>query len=242
MSPDTLMGRLLRTAGVLAAATLIGGCATARSPSPADPWEPMNRGLYAVHEAVDKVVLKPAVTVYRAVLPTPARTGVANFFNNIDDAFSAINDVLQAKPQKAGDDLGRVMVNTFFGLGGLIDVASSAGIERGNEDFGQTMAVWGIGSGPYIFIPLLGPSNVRDGVGLGIRYVLGPTGYIDDVPVRNSVYALGVVDYRSEADEALRVIDTAALDRYAFLRNAYLQRRRYLIYDGKVPPEPEDKP
>jgi len=235
----------LRAAAALGAAAVLvalGGCATARSPSAADPWEPMNRGLYAVHEAVDKVVMKPAVTVYRAVIPTPARTGVANFFNNIDDVFSVVYDVMQAKPQKAGDDLGRVMINTFFGLGGLIDIGSSAGIERGNEDLGQTLAVWGMSSGPYIFIPLLGPSTVRDSSDYVARFFLGPTSFISDVPTRNTVYTLGAIDLRSKADDALSVVDAAALDRYAFIRNAYLQRRRYLIFDGKVPPDPEDKP
>ncbi|MEP7206089.1 MAG: VacJ family lipoprotein [Casimicrobiaceae bacterium] len=221
------------------AVTLLAGCAAA--PSRVDPWEPMNRGLYRVHDVIDKIVLKPAVTVYTAVVPSVARTGVSNFFNNIEDAFSAVNDVLQAKPQKAGDDLGRVVTNTFFGLGGLIDVASSAGIERGNEDFGQTLAVWGVGPGPYLFIPLLGPSTVRDASGTAVRMYLGPLGEINDVPVRNSLYGLGAIDARYQAGDALSVLETAALDRYTFIRNAFFQRRRYLIYDGKVPPEAEDK-
>ncbi len=223
--------------GVVAAT--VAGCAAA--PSRVDPWEPMNRGLFQVHEAVDKVVLKPAVTIYTKVVPTFARTGVSNFFNNIEDAFSALNDILQAKPEKAGDDLGRVLTNTFLGMGGLVDVASSAGIERGNEDFGQTLAVWGLGPGPYLFIPLLGPSTVRDASGAAVRFYLGPIGEISDVPVRNSVYGLSVVDARYQGEFALSVLELAALDRYTFIRNAYFQRRRYLIYDGKVPPEQEDK-
>ncbi len=231
--------RCARQALGLAALVVLAGCAA--TPSRVDPLEPMNRGLYQVHEAVDKVVLKPVVNVYTAVVPKPVRTGVSNFYNNIEDAFSALNGLLQAKPQKAGDDLGRVMANTFFGLGGLIDVASGAGIERGEEDFGQTFAVWGFGPGPYLFIPLLGPSTVRDATGLAARFALGPAGEINDVPVRNSLYGLGVVDARYQAGDALSVVESAALDRYTFIRNAYLQRRRYLIYDGKVPPEPEDK-
>lgn len=231
--------RLLWNALASVALVMLAGCAAV--PARVDPLEPMNRGLFQVHDALDKVVLKPVVNVYTAVVPKPARTGVSNFFNNIEDAFSAINDLLQAKPQKAGDDLARVMINTGFGLGGLIDVASGAGIERGEEDFGQTFAVWGFGPGPYLFLPLLGPSTVRDGSGLAVRFALGPAGEINDVPVRNSLYGLGVVDARYQAGDALSVVETAALDRYTFIRNAYLQRRRYLIYDGKVPPEPEEK-
>ena len=174
------------------------------------------------------------------ILSGVARTGVSNFFNNIDDAFSALNGALQGKPEKAGNDLGRVLTNTMFGLG-LFDVASEAGIERGNEDFGQTLAVWGVGQGPYLFIPVLGPSTARDLSGSAVRFYLGPIGEIQDVPVRNSMYGLGVVDGRYQAEGALQLAETAALDKYAFIRNAYLQRRRYLIYDGKVPPEKEDK-
>lgn len=228
-----------RGACAAVAVALLAGCAA--NPSRVDPWEPMNRGLYRVNDAVDKIVLKPAVTVYKAVVPSFARIAVSNFFNNIDDAFSAVNDVLQAKPQKAGDDLGRVVTNTFLGMGGLVDIASSVGIERGNEDFGQTLAVWGVGPGPYLFIPLLGPSTVRDASGTAVRMYLGPLGEIDDVRVRNSLYVLGGIDARYQAGDALSVLETAALDRYTFIRNAFFQRRRYLIYDGKVPPEQEDK-
>lgn len=235
--------KLRGTALLLFMAVTLGGCAEVptRTSSAADPWEPMNRGLYQVHEAVDRVILKPVVTVYKAVTPQPVRTGVSNFFNNIDDAFSAVNGVLQGKPQKAGDDFGRVLTNTMFGFGGFIDVASEAGIERGNEDFGQTLAVWGVAQGPYLFIPLLGPSTVRDASGTAVRIYLGPVGDIHDVGWRNAVYIANVIDARYQAGDALDVVTTAALDRYSFIRNAYLQRRRYLIYDGKVPPDPEDK-
>ena len=231
--------RACLSAPVVALATvLLAGCAA--TPSRVDPLEPMNRALFQVNEAADKVVLKPVVNVYTAVVPRVARTGVSNFFNNIDDAFSALNGALQGKPEKAGNDLGRVLTNTMFGLG-LFDVASEAGIERGNEDFGQTLAVWGVGQGPYLFIPVLGPSTARDLSGSAVRFYLGPIGEIQDVPVRNSMYGLGVVDGRYQAAGALQLAETAALDKYAFIRNAYLQRRRYLIYDGKVPPEKEDK-
>jgi phospholipid-binding lipoprotein MlaA len=133
-----------------------------------------------------------------------------------------------------------VLLNTGFGLGGIFDLASMIGIERGNEDFGQTFGVWGFPQGPYLFIPFLGPTTVRDGAGVLARVALGPVGYIPDVPLRNSLYGLGGVDLRAQALGAGALVDTAALDRYLFIRNAYLQRRRYLVYDGKPPPEPEE--
>jgi phospholipid-binding lipoprotein MlaA len=223
----------------VAAVALVSGCAA--TPSKIDPLEPMNRALYQVHDVLDTNIVKPVAEVYVAVVPKFVRTAFANVFNNIDDLFSAVNDLLQGKLDKAGNDLGRVLTNTMIGFGGLIDVATDAGIERGNEDFGQTFAVWGIPQGPYLFIPLFGPTTVRDGVGVVVRIAVGPVGYIPDVAVRNSIYGVGYVDLRSQALDAGDIVDTAALDRYLFIRNAYLQRRRYLIYDGKPPPESEDE-
>jgi phospholipid-binding lipoprotein MlaA len=232
------MNALKRMAAV-AAVALVSGCAA--TPSKIDPLEPMNRALYQVHDVLDTNIVKPVAEVYVAVVPKFVRTAFANVFNNIDDLFSAVNDLLQGKLDKAGNDLGRVLTNTMIGFGGLIDVATDAGIERGNEDFGQTFAVWGIPQGPYLFIPLFGPTTVRDGVGVVVRIAVGPVGYIPDVAVRNSIYGVGYVDLRSQALDAGDIVDTAALDRYLFIRNAYLQRRRYLIYDGKPPPESEDE-
>ena len=232
------MSALARMTAV-AAVALVAGCAA--TPSRIDPLEPMNRALYQVHDVLDTNIVKPVAEVYVAVVPKFVRTAFANVFNNIDDLFSAVNDLLQGKLDKAGNDLGRVLTNTMIGFGGLIDVATDAGIERGNEDFGQTFAVWGIPQGPYLFIPLFGPTTVRDGVGVVVRIAVGPVGYIPDVAVRNSIYGVGYVDLRSQALDAGDIVDTAALDRYLFIRNAYLQRRRYLIYDGKPPPESEDE-
>jgi phospholipid-binding lipoprotein MlaA len=228
-----------RLTAAAAATVLLAGCAA--TPSKVDPLEPMNRALYQVHDVLDTNVVKPVAEGYVSVVPQFIRTGFANVFNNIDDLFSAVNGLLQGKPDKAGNDLGRVMVNTLFGIGGLIDIASDAGIERGNEDFGQTFAVWGFPQGPYLFIPLFGPTTVRDGTGTLVRIALGPVSYIANVPVRNSIYGVGYIDLRSQALESGSILDTAALDRYVFIRNAYLQRRRYLIYDGKPPPETEEE-
>jgi len=225
-------------AGVALLTVLVAGCAT--GPSRDDPFEPMNRTMYQVHDAVDTAVVKPVAQAYIDVVPQLIRTGVSNVFNNIDDLFSAVNGLLQGKLDKFGDDLGRVVLNTGFGLGGIFDLASMIGIERGNEDFGQTFGAWGFPQGPYLFVPLFGPTTVRDGTGVLTRIALGPVGYIPNVPLRNGLYGTGYVDLRAQALEAGAVVDTAALDRYLFIRNAYLQRRRYLLYDGKPPPEPEE--
>ena len=210
-------------------------------PSREDPFEPSNRVMYQVSDAIDTAVVKPVAQAYVDVVPQPIRAGVSNFFNNIDDLVSAVNDLLQGKLDKLGDDLGRVVLNTGFGLGGIFDLASMIGIERGNEDFGQTFGVWGFAQGPYLYVPLFGPTTVRDGTGTVVRIAVGgPVGYIPNVAVRNSLYGIGAVDLRAQALETSSMIDTAALDRYLFIRNAYLQRRRYLLYDGKPPPEPEE--
>jgi phospholipid-binding lipoprotein MlaA len=233
------MNGLLRVTAASVFAALVAGCAA--TPSKVDPLEPMNRALFQVHETLDSNLAKPVAEGYVAVVPTFIRTAFSNVFNNIDDLFSAVNGLLQGKLDKAGNDLGRVMVNTMFGLGGLIDVASDAGIERGNLDFGQTFGVWGFPPGPYLFIPLFGPTTVRDGTGVLVRIAVGPVGYVSNVPLRNSIYGLGYIDLRAQVLDAGSIVDTAALDRYLFIRNAYLQRRRYLIYDGKPPPESEDE-
>jgi len=220
------------------AVALLAGCAAA--PSRDDPFEPMNRGLYQVHDTVDTAIVKPLAQAYIDIVPQLIRTGVSNVYNNLDDLFSALNGLLQGKLDKFGDDLGRVVLNTSFGIGGIFDLASMVGIERGNEDFGQTFGAWGLPQGPYLFVPFFGPTTVRDGSGTIVRIMTGPVGFIGDVPVRNSLYGLGAVDLRAQALGAGQLVETAALDRYLFIRNAYLQRRRYLLYDGKPPPEPEE--
>ena len=224
-------------AAVLAATVLLGGCAA--TPSKVDPLEPMNRAMFEVNDVVDGNIVKPIAELYVAAVPQLVRTGVANVFNNIDDLFSGINGLLQGKTEKAGNDFGRVLLNTFCLLG-LFDVASDLGIERGNEDFGQTFAVWGVPQGPYLFVPLFGPTTVRDGTGVLVRVYAGPVGFIPSVPLRNSLYGVGYVDLRAQALEAGDVVRTGALDRYLFIRNAYLQRRRYLQFDGNPPPAIEE--
>jgi phospholipid-binding lipoprotein MlaA len=233
------MMRAARTFALLVAAGALAGCAA--GPTRDDPFEPFNRAMYAVHEPIDRHVVRPFIDAYTKVVPSPVRQAISNFNNNIDDLFSAINDGLQGKPDKMGNDLGRVLINSGLGLGGLIDIASEAGVERGGEDFGQTFGVWGFGQGPYLFIPLFGPTTVRDGSGWIVRLYWGPVGYIPDVPLRNTLYGLGAIDMRYQAQDAVSLVDQAALDRYAFIRRAYLQRRLYQVYDGNVPPDKQEE-
>ncbi len=233
------MTRAVRTIALLVAAGALAGCAA--SPTRDDPFEPFNRAMYAVHEPIDEHVVRPFIDAYTKFVPSPVRQVISNFNNNIDDLFSAINDGLQGKPDKMGNDLGRVLINSGLGLGGMIDIASQIGVERGGEDFGQTFGVWGFGQGPYIFIPVFGPTTVRDGSGWIVRLYWGPVGYIPDVPFRNTLYGLGAIDLRYQAQDAVSFVDQAALDRYAFIRRAYLQRRLYQVYDGSVPPDKKEE-
>ena len=229
----------MHSLAALALAAMLAGCATA--PNRDDPFEPMNRASYKVNEVVDGHFIKPIAQAYVNYTPRPVQTAIANFFGNVDDAISVINDFLQGKLDKAGNDMGRVILNTGFGLVGMIDIASEAGIPKGNEDFGQTLGVWGFPQGPYLFIPVWGPTTVRDGTGSIVRLYAGPVGYIRDVPLRNTLYGIGALNARAQALSAESVALSAALDPYAFIRRAYLQHRLYLLYDGKPPPEKESQ-
>jgi phospholipid-binding lipoprotein MlaA len=224
-----------------AVAALVSGCATVQqTTSKDDPFEQWNRAMYEVHQVVDGKVIKPAVQVYVDATPKPIQRGISNFFGNLDDVVSVFNDFLQGKLDKAGNDMGRVMINSFFGIGGIIDIASDAGIEKGGEDFGQTLGYWGIAQGPYLFIPLYGPTTVRDGTGTVIRAYVGPLAYVDDVVTRNILYGLFYVDARAQALQGESLIEQAAIDRYTFIRRAYLQRREYLVHDGNPPRKKEE--
>lgn len=226
--------RLLRALG-LAGIIALAGCATATDPR--DPIEPINRGIYKFNDTVDKAVLKPVAQGYKAVLPSPVRSGVTNFFGNIDDVFTALNNALQFKFQRATSDFMRVVFNTTFGIAGIFDVATSFGLEKHDEDFGQTLGYWGVGDGPFLMLPFLGPSNVRDTVGLAAYYQLDPVTNLDHIPTRNSLTALRAVDHRARLLDAEKVLDEAALDPYTFLRDAYIQHRRSVIHDGNPPRE-----
>jgi phospholipid-binding lipoprotein MlaA len=230
---------LMRSGAAVAFAVLLGGCAM--GPTREDPFEPMNRVSYQVHQVIDSNVIKPVAQAYVDYTPKIVRTAVTNFFGNIDDMFSVVNDMLQGKGDKAGNDLGRVITNTGFGVLGLIDIAGSANIPKGNEDFGQTFGVWGIAQGPYLFIPVFGPTTVRDGSGWLIRGYASPVSHINDIATRDVLWTLNLVDLRASALQAENVVNQAALDPYTFIRRSYLQRRQYLVYDGKPPPPKEDE-
>jgi phospholipid-binding lipoprotein MlaA len=232
----------LRFGVALLAACLLGlgGCATVRNPDPADPLEGWNRGVQTFNDEVDKAVLKPVATAYRDFVPELVRNGVNNFFGNLDDGWSAVNQLLQGKLESALNMTLRVGVNTVFGLAGLLDPASEMGLERQSEDFGQTLGRWGLGPGPYLVLPLLGPSTVRDTAGLPLDMAATSLSQLTDQEARAAWgSALRVVDTRANLLSATRLLDEIALDRYSFLRNAYLARRRNLVWDGNPPEEPE---
>lgn len=197
--------------------------------------------MYSVHDGIDTVIMKPVATGYDAVLPSPVRTGVTNFFSNIGDIMISVNNLLQGKVADAGSDLGRVAINTTLGIGGLFDVATSEGIPKHDEDFGQTFGRWGVSEGAYVFIPILGPRTARDTVGVAVDLWADPLNQVDDVAVRNSLWALRAVNTRANLLPADKVIEEAALDKYSYIRDAYLQNRRNLVYDGNPPARSTDE-
>lgn len=225
------------TAAVLLA--LLQGCATAPGGNPSDPFESFNRSVFSFNDKVDMAVIKPVATVYRDVTPSPIRTGVTNFFGNVSDAWSAVNNALQAKPEFALDSLFRVTVNTLFGLGGLLDVAGEARIPRHSEDFGQTLGHWGVPSGPYLVLPVLGPSTVRDTAALIVDTQGDAVSAVGNVPVRNTLTATRAVNIRARLLDAGDLLEEASLDKYSFAREIHLQRRRSLV--GRNPNEKEER-
>ncbi|MDZ7754266.1 MAG: VacJ family lipoprotein [Gammaproteobacteria bacterium] len=231
------VGALLGTALL---ALLVTGCATApEHVDPRDPWEGFNRSVHAFNTDFDRGIGKPLAETYKLVTPEPVDTAVTNFFGNIGDLLVLINNLLQGKPGDAASDGGRVLMNTTFGILGFIDVASSVGLEAHNEDFGQTFGVWGIEPGPYVVLPFLGPHTVRDAVGWYVGFEVDDYWEFKDRDTRRALLALELVDMRADLMRTTNIVETAALDQYAFIRDAYLQRRQFLIYDGD-PPEQND--
>lgn len=216
------------------------GCASTAN-NPRDPWEGFNRAMFSFNEGLDKAVIKPVAQGYDYVVPQPVQTGIGNFFGNIADVFIAVNNLLQGKPGEAASDAGRFLINTTIGILGVFDVATPAGLEKHDEDFGQTFGRWGVGNGPYVVWPLIGSRTVRDTVGYAVDAKVDPVWSIDNVPTRNSLVVLRVVDTRASLLPAEKVIEEAALDKYSYMRDAYLQRRKSLIYDGNPPRDPDDE-
>lgn len=233
-TPARLTERTIRTSLALAAAALLVGCANVPNPTPSDPWESYNRSMYQFNDTVDRALLKPIAVGYETVTPRPVRTCIHNVFSNLGDVWSAVNSFIQGRGHDFANTLGRVLFNSTMGLGGCIDVASMNGARKIPNDFGVTLGVWGFDSGPYLVLPFLGSSTVRDGVGTGVALVApsSPTAAIltlDDIPVRNALVGLYIVDTRAHLLEADRLVDQVALDRYSFIRDAYLQRRKAMV-------------
>lgn len=230
---------MLRCAALPLLALLASGCATippGAGQNPADPWERYNRHMSEFNDRVDRAVLKPVAQAYADYMPTPVRDCVGNVFANISDVPTALNGLLQGKPVEAATHLCRVLINSTVGLLGCFDVASKMGLERNAEDFGQTLGRWGSGPGPYFVWPLLGPSTVRDSFGRVADFYTDPVAYVDPWELRLGLTTVRIVDLRAQLLPAEKVVEGAALDKYQFIRDAYLQRRRSLVYDGEPPP------
>jgi len=229
------VSRLALLLAVLAAS----GCASSPDADPRDPMEPMNRAIYSFNDGFDDYIAKPVAGAYKDVLHVEIRSRVSNFFSNIQDVMIGVNNVLQGKLQEGVEDWARFAFNTTIGLLGIHDVASDMGIEKHNEDFGQTFGRWGAASGPYLILPFLGSSTLRDGAGTVVDLYAAPLPHVRPIALRNSLYGLYFLNTRAELLDASSILEQAALDRYTFQRDAYLQRRRSLIYDGSPPRERE---
>jgi phospholipid-binding lipoprotein MlaA len=246
MNPIRLVWRL--AVAVLLAGAL-GACATIPADAgknPTDPWETYNRHMFEFNDRVDRAVLKPVAQAYTTVVPQLARDCLSNAFSNLNDVPNALNNLLQGKPGRAASDICRVAINTTIGLLGCFDLASKMGLEKSDEDFGQTLGTWGAGPGPYFVWPLLGPSTVRDSVGRVVGFYTDPLDAVDHTRTRNVISGTRIIDLRAQLLPAERVVEGAALDKYQFVRDAYLQRRRNLVFDGNPPrekdPEDEEEP
>jgi phospholipid-binding lipoprotein MlaA len=226
---------------VLALACLLQACASVPNPDRHDPLESLNRGIFGFNDALDRVVVKPTATVYRDTTPFWIRKGVGNFFNNLEDVWSIVNNALQLRGQDTGDSIARVMVNTTVGLFGLVDVASDFNVERHTANFGLTLGRWGVPPGPYVVLPVLGPSTLRDAVAFPVDLNGNPVNGVTDISARYSLTALKLVNLRSVYLGAGEIVEGAALDKYSFMRDSYLQRRRSQVFDGN-PPEEDDVP
>jgi phospholipid-binding lipoprotein MlaA len=226
---------------LLLAGALLSGCASIPEgvgSSPQDPWERYNRHMDAFNDGLDRALIKPAAQAYDAAMPLPVRVVAGNFLGNLADAWVGVNSLLQGKVGDGASDFGRVLVNSTVGILGFFDVATPLGLERHNEDFGQTLGTWGVGDGPYVVLPFFGPRTVRDSGGLLVDTLADPLTHQDDhIRLRNTISAVRLLETRAEFLPADKVIEQAATDRYAYLRDAYLQRRRSLIYDGRPPRE-----
>jgi phospholipid-binding lipoprotein MlaA len=224
---------------LVSVAALSSACTSMRSPSEADPLEGLNRSVDGFNQVVDKAVVKPLAQGYDKITAPEVKLIIGNFFSNLDDFSIAVNNLLQGKPKAAGSDITRFALNTTIGIVGLADVATELGFQKNDEDFGQTLGVWGVGSGPYLVLPLLGPSTFRDAPARFVDAPLDPMYHYDDVRVRNSLLVVGAVDKRARLLPATDLVERVALDQYAFVRDAFLKRREIQIRDGA--PDPNEQ-
>ena len=222
-------------AALLLCVSALGGCAGGAPLVAHDPLEPLNRQVFKFNDALDAAIVKPVAIAYRDHTPTPLRQGIGNVFNNLQDSWSVVNNLLQLKTDYAYDSLVRVAINTLLGVGGVVDVASELGIERHTQDFGHTLGVWGVPPGPYLVLPILGPSSLRDALALSVDWQGDPLGQLPNEPVRNAALLLRGLDTRAGLLKATSMLEEAALDRYTFARDAFLQNRRNNIFDGNPP-------
>ena len=227
-----IVKRLLSVALVAGVVGSLTGCATTAN-NPKDPYEGFNRAMFSVNEGID-VVVKPVAQGYDAAAPLPVKAGVGNFFGNIADVWISINNFLQGKGEQGLSDVGRVLINTTIGIGGVFDIASEIGLDKHSEDFGQTLGKWGVDDGPYFFWPVIGPRTTRDTFGWAVDSYVDPVMRIQDVAWRNSLYGLRFIETRASLLAADKVIEQAAFDKYDYIRDAYLQNRRSEINDGTV--------
>ena len=228
-----MMSALKRKASVLAAAALLAGCASTNNPK--DPFESFNRAMFTFNDTIDQAAVKPAAELYSNVLPEFVQIGINNFFGNLGDVWTGVNNFLQGKVADGFSDVMRVAVNTTMGFGGILDIGSEAGLVKHNEDFGQTLGKWGIASGPYLVLPILGSSTLRDTTVLPLDFAGDPWHYKRPVHVRNIGSFTNAIDLRATVLDASNLVEEAALDRYVFVRDAYMQRRQSKVYDGEVP-------
>jgi phospholipid-binding lipoprotein MlaA len=210
-------------------------CASVPNADARDPWESMNRRIYNFNDVLDNVAIKPAAKVYADVLPSPVRKGIHNFLGNLGDVWSMVNSALQLKGQATVETLMRIQVNTFLGLGGVLDVATEMQLDKRKEDFGQTLGYWGVKPGPYVVLPIFGPSTLRDTLAMPIDSKGDLVQQFNEAPTRNALSVTRVMDVRSGLLQTLDVIKAAALDPYTFVRDGYLQKRESDVYDGNPP-------
>lgn len=221
---------------LLVAMWLASGCATTQGPrDPRDPWEGFNRTVFGFNEVADKAVVRPLAVGYTRITPRPVRTGVGNFFSNLGDVTNLFNNLLQFRFHNATVDFGRLVFNTTVGLLGLVDVASHMDLPKNNEDFGQTLGYWGVPAGPYLMLPFLGPSTVRDTPTRYVDMLTHPLYYYDNVGRRNALAGLSIVDTRAGFIPTEKILEDLPVDRYTALRDFYLQRREYLVHNGEPP-------